>query len=167
MEQPEDLGRTKRANLQFHAILEVATVSTAVFSQLDFGSKAVKPLITLHPAMRLGPPQLSPEGDYLGPLEPRRGQPLIGHVNGKFKTAAAAAWPAPLCQWVAQDIIARFLQKRGGRVGGGTGKKRIGTEEGEQPEKKPKPEQEVQQVKDQILSTRRRGPKLLSTMEGG
>ena len=97
-----------------------------MFSQLDFGSDAVKPTrflmrrqLPLHPAMRPGPPRFSPTWDYLGPLEHRRGQPLIGKAHGVFKTNATAAWPGPLCQWVAPDIVTTYLRHRGyAREGG-------------------------------------------------
>lgn len=129
MEQPEDLGATKRPRIpghqpgsmwQFpqHAQLAAMTgVRSVALAQLDFGSESVKPtrllmriMAELHQEMYEGMPQFDSEGFYKGPLPRKVGVPLIGHNNGQFKTAAAAEWPAPLCHWVAEKIVSSFLQ---------------------------------------------------------
>ena len=134
MEQPEDLGMPAVPRIpndapasmwqfhQFQQLQEHRNVQTAVFSQLDFGSESTKPTrflmhreLPLHPAMREGPPCFDEAGYYRGPLEYRPAKPLIGQSEGQFRTAASAAWPGPLCQWVAQDIITTYLRHRGKR----------------------------------------------------
>ena len=131
MEQPEDLGTTPYQRVpghspasmwQFHAfeaILAMEQVQTVAFSQMDFGTTSPKPtrflmrlFVPLHPGMRLGKPRFDSHGYYVGPLERRVGTSLIGTKDGKFKTAASAAWPPSLCQWVAQAVIASFQRIR-------------------------------------------------------
>ena len=88
MEQPEDLGRTKRERIpghspasmwqfqQFWDLLEEASVVSVVFAQLDFGLESVKPTrflmrmaAPLHPAMCFGSPQFDEDGWYIGPCQ--------------------------------------------------------------------------------------------------
>ena len=138
MEQPEALGTSSYDRIpghspasmwQFHAfeaILAMSGVQTVAFSQMDFGTASPKPtrflmrlFVPLHPGMRLGKPQFDQQGYYAGPLERRSGASLIGTKDGKFKTAASAARPPALCQWVAHSIIVSF-QRIGDDVKGGT-----------------------------------------------
>lgn len=133
MEQPEDLvaGDTPASMWQFpqfEALCGRPRVTTAAFSQMDFGTPTPKPTrflmareLPLRPAMRAGQPSFGPDWSYQGPLERRHGQQLIGRSQGQFKTAASAAWPGPLCQWVAQDILTTYQRYRG--KGGGSGEK--------------------------------------------
>eukprot|EP00435_Cladocopium_sp_Y103_P063578 s369_g25.t1 len=137
MEQPEDLGKTKHDRIpghqpasmwqfpQFQQALQEG-LRTCVFSQLDFGSESVKPtrlLLKLEgplpDVMFEGVPQFDAEGFYMGPLPPREGAALIGRQDGAFRTAAAAAWPEPLCQWAATAIIAAYKQYSGAKRGAG------------------------------------------------
>ena len=145
MEQPEDLGRTKKDRVPGHSpgsmwqfpqheeLLQLAGVTSAAFAQLDFGSDSVKPTRFLmrtqgepHPAMYPGLPQFDAEGWYVGPLPRRQGIPLIGRQGGLFRTSAAAAWPPKLCEWVAQQIMTSF--KRNSEIGESPDRKRRGDE---------------------------------------
>ena len=147
MEQPEDLGTPAHPRIpgdapasmwqfhQFGQLLGSPGVQTVVFSQLDFGSESTKPTrfllhreLPLHPAMRQGPPEFDEDGHYQGPLEYRPGKPLIGQTSGQFRTSAAAAWPGPLCQWVAQDIITTYLRYRGKRGAEDDGQEGVGSQ---------------------------------------
>eukprot|EP00435_Cladocopium_sp_Y103_P055789 s679_g18.t1 len=131
MEQPEDLGATKHPRVPGHRpgsmwqfpqhaeIAQMEGVQSVALAQLDFGSESVKPTRLLlrvdgplHEAMYVGMPELDGEGVYCGPLPKKQGVPLIGQVNGQFKTAAAAQWPPQLCEWVAEKIVASFLANR-------------------------------------------------------
>ena len=131
MEQPEDLGRTKKERIpghapasmwqfhQFDELLGMAGVSSVVFSQLDFGLESVKPTrflmrtdAPLHPAMFHGRPKFDEAGYYVGPLPRRVGKPMIGKEDGVFKTAAAAAWPPMLCKWTAEAIVTSYQRYR-------------------------------------------------------
>ena len=90
-----------------------------MFSQLDFGSDAVKPTRLLlqlaeplHEAMLEGPPAFNEDGFYVGPLPKREGSTFTGRHQGVFRTAAAAAWPAGLCKWAAEAIIAAYMSRQ-------------------------------------------------------
>ena len=128
-EQPEDLGRTKTTKVpgqtpgsmwqfpQHGQLLQAFTdLLTVVFPQSEFGTDSPKPTRLLlrtageiHPSMWRGPPEFDQQGFYVGPLPKQEGkQQLIGQVNGVFKTAAAAAWPPALCDWVARSILCTF-----------------------------------------------------------
>ena len=52
------------------------------------------------------------DGFYSGPLPKREGATLIGRHQGVFRTAAAACWPAGLCKWAAEEIIAAYKAYR-------------------------------------------------------
>lgn len=139
MEQPEDLGRTNGQRIPGHRpgsmwqfpqheeILQLPGVRSVALAQLDFGAESVKPTRLLmrtsgqlHPEMYEGLPQLDGDGWYLGPLPKKAGKPLIGKQGGAFRKAGAAAWPAGLCSWVAEQILAAFQmnsESRGGQVG--------------------------------------------------
>eukprot|EP00438_Fugacium_kawagutii_P029425 Skav210007 [mRNA] locus=scaffold1212:14147:14716:- [translate_table: standard] len=64
--------------------------------------------------MRQGPPQFDPAGWYLGPLEKRKGAPLIGRHHGQFRATANAAWPPGLCEWDAQAILGSLSNSASG-----------------------------------------------------
>ena len=129
MEQPEDLGKTTYQRVpghspasmwqypQFFSLLEMEGVQTVAFSQLDFGAASPKPtrfllrdLGPLPNTMFSGPPEFHHDGTYAGPCPPRTGTPLIGRNGQGFRTNSSAAWPPQLCSWVAQQIIATYLQ---------------------------------------------------------
>ena len=129
MEQPEDLGKTKQDRIPGHRpgsmwqfpqhaqLMDLPGVVSAAFAQLDFGSDSVKPTRLLmktpgplHPEMYTGPPVFDEAGWYMGPLPRKEGVPLIGKVNGVFKTSEAAAWPPRLCEWVAEQVLTSFKQ---------------------------------------------------------
>lgn len=131
MEQPEDLGATKNSRIpghrpasmwqfpQFEEALQEG-LRTAVFSQLDYGSLANKPTRLLMKweeelpdTMYEGKPQMDEAGYYMGPLPRRHGVPLIGRRGEGFATSAAAEWPSPLCEWVAESIIASYRKYSG------------------------------------------------------
>ena len=131
MEQPEDLGKTSFERIpghspasmwqfhQFETICSLPFVQTVAFSQMDFGTQSPKPtrflmrfFIELHPGMQLGPPQFDQAGFYLGPLERRYGQSLIGSHKGSFRTSKSTAWPPALCELVANAIVASYKHVR-------------------------------------------------------
>ena len=156
-EQPEDLGKTKGEQRvpghqpasmwqfpQFQQLLQVPGVRTVVFPQTAFGTASVKPTRflmklagPLHESMVEGRPQFDHLGYYTGPLPKQSGQPLIGFVQGRFKTSAAAAWPPALCKWVAQAIFDACLQ-HSGSAGELKGRKRKAEEQEEEVQKKQK-----------------------------
>ena len=85
-----------------------------------------------------GRPELDAQGWYLGPLPKRTGQPLIGKLDGQFRTTQAA-WPSGLCLWVAEVFIAAY-QKYSAQ-GGCNGKRKMDEVEeggGERVQKKPR-----------------------------
>jgi uncharacterized membrane protein YgcG len=97
-------------------------VQSVALAQLDFGTTSVKPTRLLlkvpgplHPRMFTGMPQLDDEGNYLGPLPKMQGTPLIGRLNGEFRTAASASWPPQLCEWVARQFMASFQNSASGK----------------------------------------------------
>ena len=156
MEQPEDLGATKKPRIkghqpasmwQFSQHREVASlpgVQSVVLAQKDFGTPNVKPTRLLlrvpgplHPNMYEGFPMFDSSGWYLGPLPKMTGEPLIGREGGAFRTASSASWPAALCQWVAEQFMASFRNREQG------GAMRMNSEE----EKGPKGDQEAAQGK--------------------
>ena len=176
MEQPEDLGRTSCERIpghspasmwqlhQFQEILTLQAVETVVFSQVDFGSQSPKPtrfllrfLVEPHPGMRAGPPQFDSDGFYMamGPLERRQGSSLIGYKDGKFRTAASASCPPPLCEWVANASVASY-NHASDRTGGSnnfsseknnfSSEKTETTDFGEQPAKKARLDETEQEV---------------------
>eukprot|EP00438_Fugacium_kawagutii_P020823 Skav200760 [mRNA] locus=scaffold2001:111991:116283:- [translate_table: standard] len=139
MEQPEDLGRTSYDRVpghvpasmwqwpEFQDLLQLPEVVTVAFSQMDFGTTSPKPTRflmraspPLRPGMRCGVPQFDEDRNYVGPLERREGQQLIGRTQHGFRTSSSAAWPPPLCRWVASNIFASYLRYSGQ----GTGAKR-------------------------------------------
>ena len=123
-EQPEDLGRTRRPRVggqspasmwqfpQHQQLLEsFPDLLTLVFAQSDFGTASPKPTRLLlrtsgpvHDEMYVGKPQFDENWFYLGPLPRKEGGQLIGQTDGVFN-AAAAAWPAEFCKWVAGSIL--------------------------------------------------------------
>ena len=158
MEQPEDLGKTKQDRIPGHRpgsmwqfpqhaqLMDLPGVVSAAFAQLDFGSDSVKPTRLLmktpgplHPEMYTGPPVFDDAGWYVGPLPRKEGVPLIGKVNGVFKTSEAAAWPPQLCEWVAEQVLTSFKQnsEAGGSQEGNTGK-RAAHDDPQREEKRPK-----------------------------
>ena len=59
-----------------------------------------------------GWPQMDEDRNYLGPFPAACShqfhvKKLIGKKNGKWKTADSAAYPPPLCKWLAQLIVSR------------------------------------------------------------
>eukprot|EP00435_Cladocopium_sp_Y103_P016869 s1943_g4.t1 len=133
MEQPEDLGATSNPRVpghrpasmwQFSQHAQLAAlpgVSSVVLAQKEFGTDSVKPTRLLlrvrgplHPAMFVGMPHLDDQGNYMGPLPKMVGAPLIGRSKGEFKTAAAAAWPPKLCEWVATQFMTSFEHSANG-----------------------------------------------------
>ena len=131
MEQPEDLGATKRPRVpghrpgsmwQFPQHLELMAmdgVKSVALAQIDFGAETPKPTrllmraeVDLHPEMYEGPRMFDETGFYVGPLPRKEGPQLIGRDDGGFKTAAAAQWPSALCAWVAEAIVCSFLKNR-------------------------------------------------------
>ena len=61
-----------------------------------------------------GMPCLDAEGNYMGPLPKMKGTPLIGKVDGKFRTAESACWPPQLCEWVAMQFLTAFSNSERG-----------------------------------------------------
>ena len=127
MEQPEDLGATPRPRVPGHRpasmwqwsqhaeLAAMPGVQSVALAQLDFGSDSAKPTRLLlripgdlHPEMYPGMPQFDQDNRYVGPLPRKVGKPLIGKSQGVYKTAAAAAWPPPLCKWLAEQILLSF-----------------------------------------------------------
>ena len=136
MEQPEDLGAPRRPRVPGHRpgsmwqfaqhrqLLDLPGVRSVALAQLDFGTPSPKPTRLLHllpgdthPCMYEGLPQLDDEGKYMGPLPKKQGEQLIGKVGSEFKTAASAAWPPSLCEWVATQFLTAFQMNRA--TGGG------------------------------------------------
>ena len=127
MEQPEDLGKPRKPRIRGHRpasmwqfeqhqeFLQLPGVASVALAQIDFGSTSVKPTrlllrieSSLHEEMYPGVPTFDADFNYTGPLPKKQGVPLIGKENGSFKTAAAAAWPPALCEWVATQFLLAF-----------------------------------------------------------
>ena len=59
------------------------------------------------------PPKVYIRGFYVGPLGPNKAKKtLTGKVNGKFRTAAAAAWPDQMCEAFAQAIVEHCIETK-------------------------------------------------------
>ena len=164
MEQPEDLGATRapsRPSARIYVAVPpppriVAISRGAEHSSCpgDFGTPSPKPTRLLlrvdgplRPEMYTGLPAFDENGFYVGPLPTKEGSSLIGKEDGQFKTAAAAAWPPRLCEWMAKQFLAPFqrnsttggsqdLGRQDQDLGSGSGTKRKRGEEerGEEPE---------------------------------
>jgi len=126
-EHPEDLGVT---NLGEHPasvwqlaetkqlVDEFLVITFAIF-QCHFGALSPKPtrfMTSLKEANKFphqGLPKFDSARHYMGPLPSSCShkfhvQKLIGKQNGKWKTAAAAAYPPGLCKWLAALIVSRM-----------------------------------------------------------
>ena len=97
--------------------MKIQGVQSIVLAQVDFGTPSPKPTRLLlklpgplHPEMYEGMPTFDAAGFYSGPLPRKQGEALIGMEQGQFKTAAAAAWPPKLCDWVARQFLTSFQQ---------------------------------------------------------
>jgi len=127
LEHPEDLGRTTNGTpgtvWQLEKVKELGTdegVLTGALLQSEFGTAYSKPtrllgrLPGLHDKTAPGWPSFDAEDTYIGPLpkygteggprSPQGTARLIGSSQGRFATAAAAAWPTPLCDWLARLV---------------------------------------------------------------
>ena len=126
-EHPEDLGVT---NLGEHPasvwqlaetrqlVEEFDAITFAIF-QCHFGAMSPKPtrfMTSLHTAKQFphqGLPRFDSDRQYMGPLPAScthtfHVQKLIGKEKGKWKTAAAAAYPPGLCKWLAALVVSRM-----------------------------------------------------------
>ena len=125
-EHPEDLGKTlsgdKPASVwqleEMRQFVESGKAFTFAIFQCHFGAQSPKPtrFVTTFPLAETFPWQGWPEFDedrnYLGPLPAACShqfhvKKLIGKEKGKWKTADSAAYPPPLCRWLAQLIVSR------------------------------------------------------------
>ena len=125
-EHPEDLGKTsggdKPASVwqleEMRKFVDSGNAFTFAVFQCHFGAQSPKPtrFVTTFPLAQSFPwqgwPQFDEDRSYLGPLPAACSHPfhvrkLIGKENGKWKTADAAAYPPPLCKWLAQLIVSR------------------------------------------------------------
>ena len=125
-EHPEDLGKTtggdKPASVwqleEMRKFVDSGNAFTFAVFQCHFGAQSPKPtrFVTTFPLAQSFPwqgwPQFDEDRNYLGPLPAACSHPfhvrkLIGKENGKWKTADAAAYPPPLCKWLAQLIVSR------------------------------------------------------------
>jgi hypothetical protein len=127
LEQPEDLGTvhygpyagSRPASVwQFpkvQEILQLPAVHFGAFHQASFGTEYPKPTRILFrlsgrldPRIHYGPPQFDSDGSYTGPL-PRcetSTTTLARRSSDKtFRTTGTAAWPAALCEWIADELI--------------------------------------------------------------
>ena len=128
MEHPEDLGVTSVGQKpgsvwQFpeqKQLLERTGASTWAIYQCHYGCSSPKPtrfknnLFLVVDQPNQGWPKFDLAGHYLGPLPAGCGHgshdKLVGLDNGgKFKTAAAAAYPPKLCQYIADLIVDSVL----------------------------------------------------------
>ena len=138
-EHPEDLGLTESGETpasvwqleQMQALVTMRGATTFAVYQCQFGAQSPKPtrfMTSLQKAKSLpaqGLPTFDSKRHYLGPL-PRscthkyHVKKLIGKEAGKWRTADSAAYPPPLCKWLAQLIVSRVGEARselsGGRV---------------------------------------------------
>lgn len=141
IEHPEDLGRTTDGSspasiFALQDLLDLCTetkANTVCFHQCPWGATSSKPtrmvstLDLVDPSggnkLFQGLPTFDRSGYYKGPLPKqcghRRHVPLIRLENcssaAKFHSAAAAAYPAGMCKWIA-DTIVRFCCKPKGGV---------------------------------------------------
>ena len=141
IEHPEDLGRTIDGSspasiFALQDMLDLCTetkANTVCFHQCPWGAPSSKPtrvvstLDLVDPSngnkLFQGLPSFDRSGYYKGPLPRqcghRRHVPLIRLENSSsaanFRTAAAAAYPAGMCKWIA-DMIVRFCCKPKGGV---------------------------------------------------
>ena len=125
-EHPEDLGKTSSGEHpasvwqldEMRQFVESGKAFTFAIFQCHFGAQSPKPtrFITTFPLAKTFPaqgwPQLDEDRNYLGPLPAACShqfhvRKLIGKENGKWKTADSAAYPPPLCKWLAQLIVSR------------------------------------------------------------
>ena len=126
-EHPEDLGVT---NLGEHPasvwqlaetkqLVEEFLIITFAIFQCHFGALSPKPtrfMTSFSEAKKFphqGLPKFDSERHYMGPLPSSCShkfhvQKLIGKEKGKWKTAAAAAYPPGLCKWLAALIVSRM-----------------------------------------------------------
>jgi len=121
LEHPEDLGRSPEGGVpgsiwrwdQTASLANQAGVIWGAFFQNSFGAPYLKPTRLLGNFPGLGdllfdgPPSFDERDWYLGPLPPKREATtsLIGKEGEKFKTEAAAAWPALLCSKLASLLL--------------------------------------------------------------
>lgn len=125
-EHPEDLGKTingdKPASVwqleEMRKFVESGSAFTFAIFQCHFGAQSPKPtrFVTTFPLAKSFPwqgwPQFDEDRNYLGPLPSACShqfhvRKLIGKEKGKWKTADSAAYPPPLCKWLAQLIVSR------------------------------------------------------------
>jgi hypothetical protein len=113
------------------ALVTMRGATTFAVYQCQFGAQSPKPtrfMTSLQKAKSFpaqGLPIFDSKRHYLGPL-PRscthkyHVKKLIGKEAGKWRTADSAAYPPPLCKWLAQLIVSRVGEARselsGGRV---------------------------------------------------
>ena len=94
-------------------------MTTGAIKQSDFGTEYPKPtrllgrLPGLDKRVSLGWPAFGPDGWYAGPLSKQTAPAarLIGRTGAEFVTAATAAWPAPLCDFLAGLAAEAVLQR--------------------------------------------------------
>ena len=125
-EHPEDLGKTTSGDNpasvwqleEMRQFVESGNAFTFAIFQCHFGAQSPKPtrFVTTFPLAKTFPaqgwPQLDEDRNYLGPLPAACShrfhvKKLIGKEKGKWKTADSAAYPPPLCRWLAQLIVSR------------------------------------------------------------
>jgi hypothetical protein len=131
LEHPEDLGLTTKGMWPssiwaWQAVQDTAAATgafTAAFFQCSFGLDSPKPtrfmgtLVDLLDLPFQGWPQLSSHGNYEGPLPCFCGHvhknSLIGRsAKGGFNTSASAAYPADMCQWIANMLISQVFRNQ-------------------------------------------------------
>ena len=127
LEHPEDLGRVKTEDpgsiWQLPCIRTLGAaegVVTCAIKQSDFGTDFPKPtrllgrLPGLDKGTATGWPKFDTDGWYVGPLAKHVGTSarLIGRQGAVFATAATAAWPPKLCDYLA-DLVAHACSEKG------------------------------------------------------
>jgi hypothetical protein len=125
LEHPEDLGKVSGdfpgSIWQLPGIRALGAeegVVTCAVNQADYGTSYPKPtrLLGRLPGLELqaaqGWPAFSADGRYSGPLVKHQGKAtrLIGREGPEFMTAATAAWPTQLCDYLANLVASTCAQ---------------------------------------------------------
>ena len=105
-------------------LLLLEGVHTAAFFQCQWGAPSSKPtrflwysVPLLGAALHSGAPQLTTEGRYSGPLPAscghRHARRLLGKSEDNRWNTSSAAYPLPMCRWLAQNLL-RLCRVDGG-----------------------------------------------------
>ena len=105
-------------------LLLLEGVHTAAFFQCQWGAPSSKPtrflwysVPLLGAALHSGAPQLTAEGRYRGPLPAlcghRHARRLLGKSEDNRWNTSSAAYPLPMCRWLAQNFL-RLCRVDGG-----------------------------------------------------